>query len=85
MNCGDEVSGWSKENGGYLPPKTNPIRRPPNPPRKNEAISLDVGFRLSLKTSFIGANDLVRSNVKNAPARVRVSEAKKSDRAYGKR
>lgn len=58
---------------------------PPTPPRKRRAMNLDVDFCLSWKTSPVGVNDLVRSKVKNAPAKVRVREAKKSDKVYGKR
>lgn len=66
-------------------PKTKPVKMPPTPPRKNEEISLDTDFCLSWKPSPTGANDLVRSKVKKAPANVRTSEAKKRDKAYGKR
>jgi hypothetical protein len=66
-------------------PKTKPVNIPPKPPRKNEAISLDVDFRASWKTSSVGANDLVRSSVKKAPEKLRTREMKRRDRAYGKR
>ena len=86
MNWDNEVSARLGGNSNRcLLPKIKPIKIPPTPPRKTEAISLDVDFCLSWKTSPTGANDLVRSKVKKAPAKVRVREAKRRDKAYGKR
>jgi hypothetical protein len=81
MNCDNETSVTLEESRGCLPPEMKPIRIPPMPPRINEAISLDVDFCLSWNTSPVGANDLVRSKVKKAPAKVRTREAKKRDKA----
>jgi hypothetical protein len=58
-----------------------PDKIPPAPPRKNEAINPDADFCLSRKTSPAGTNDLVRSKVKKAPAKVRTREAKKRGNA----
>jgi hypothetical protein len=73
--------GWKRRKNDCLLPKTNPVKIPPTPPRINEPISLDVDFCLSRNTSPVGANDLVRSKVKKAPANVRTREAKKRDKA----
>ena len=81
MNCNNEASAASEVNIDCLPPKTNPVRIPPMPPRINEAMSLEVAICLSWITSPAGANDLVRSKVKKAPAKVRIREAKKRDKA----
>jgi len=84
MNCDNEAIAWVEERGCLLP-KTKPVKIPPTPPRISEQINLDPDFCLSWNTSSTGANDLVRSNVKKAPAKVRTREAKKRDKAYGKR
>lgn len=68
------------EDGDYLLPETKPVKIPPTPPRINDAISLGVGFCLSWNESPTGANDLVRSKVKKAPAKVRTREAKKREK-----
>ena len=81
MNCDNEASARLEENRDCLLPKTKPVKIPPIPPRINEAISLDFDFCLSWNTSPAGANDLVRSKVKKAPAKVRTREAKKRDKA----
>jgi len=81
MNCDNEVSAWLEENSGCLLPKVKPVRIPPTPPRRNEAMSLDVDFCLSWNASPTGAKDLVRSRVRKAPAKVRIREAKKRDKA----
>jgi len=81
MNYDNEASAGLEENSDCLPPKTKPVKIPPTPPRTNEAISLDVDFCLSWNTSLAGANDLVRSKVKKAPAKARTREAKKSGKA----
>jgi hypothetical protein len=85
MDCNNQASVGLEENDGCLLPKTKPVKIPPIPPRKKGAISLNVDLCLFWKTSPAGANDLVRSKVKNAPAKVRRREAKKRDKAYGKR
>lgn len=85
MNCDNEVSAEMDENMGCLPPKTKPVKTPPMPPRMNEETILGVDFCRSWNTSLAGSNDLVRSNVKKAPANVRTREAKKRGKAYGKR
>ena len=81
MNYDNEGFVGLEENNECLLPKTKPVKIPPMPPRMNEAISLDVDICLSRNTSPAGANDLVRSKVKKAPAKVRTKEAKKSDKA----
>lgn len=85
MNWDNETSAGLEGGSNYSLPKTKPVRMPPTPPRKNEAMSLDVDFCPSRNTSPPGANDLVRSKVKKAPAKVRTREAEKRERAYGKR
>ena len=81
MNCDNEDSARLEENSGCLLPKTKPVRIPPTPPRMNEAMSLDVDFCLSWSVSPTGANDLVRSKVRKAPAKARTKEVKKRDKA----
>ena len=81
MNCDSEASAWVEGNSDCLLPKTKPVKIPPTPPRINEAISLDVDFCLSWNASLAGANDLVRSKVRNAPANVRTREEKKREKA----
>ena len=80
MNCENEVTAWLEENSSCLLPKTKPVRIPPTPPRMNEVMSLDIDFCLSWNASPAGANDLVRSNVRKAPAKVRMREVKKTDK-----
>jgi len=80
MNCDNEDSAWSEENSDCSLPKTKPVRIPPMPPRMNEVMTLDVDFCLSWDASPTGVNDLVRSKVRKAPAKVRIREAKKRDK-----
>lgn len=77
MNCDNEAVVWVEVNGGYSLPKTKPVKIPPTPPRMNEVMSLDTDCCLSWNASSTGVNDLVRSRVRNAPAKVRTREAKK--------
>ena len=81
MNCDNKASAETDENMVCLLPKTKPVKIPPTPPRMNEEIILDAGFCLSWNTSLAGSNDLVRSKVKKAPAKVRTREAKRRDKA----